>query len=139
MQFSGNSFALVRVDGELIRSCAHAKRREQPSVLLPVPAASRPNPETPEKTGREHSMRYEPEFAWPARRKATSRRDPESALNQHVSESMEIRHFLKAAAGFANSEVPESIAGTAPCPLIPSLNTKPLAAGSSRECDNRPH
>lgn len=115
MELSGYSLVLLREDGEFILCRAHARRREQLSVLLLVPVAGRPGAETLEKPDRERSLRNEREYAWPAGPKVTSRRDSEIALNQHLSESIETRHALNVAAVFATAELPGTIVGTAPC------------------------
>ena len=67
VQLSEYSLESLRNDGEFILYRAHAKQRELPSVLLLVPASTRPSPETFKKIDHEYSLRSELDSAWAVR------------------------------------------------------------------------
>jgi hypothetical protein len=75
MQLLGYSLDCLHDDGELILYLAHAKLSEPPSVLLLVPASTRPRLQTLKKIHHEYSLRSELDSAWAVRPLDLSERD----------------------------------------------------------------
>src|SRR5258708_22251735 len=113
MQLSKYSLERLRDDGEFILYRAHAKQIEPPSVLLQVPASTRPSPGTLKKIDHEYSLRGELDSAWAVRPLALSERSGQKALvledpggetlDGFISGPMEMTQFLGFSVGLATA------------------------------------
>src|SRR5229473_5898495 len=114
MQLSKYSLERLRDDGEFILYRAHAKQIEPPSVLLQVPASTRPSPETLKKLDHEYSLRGELDSAWAVRPLDLSERSGQTTLVLEdpggetldgfiAGGAMEIMQFLGFAVGLARA------------------------------------
>jgi serine/threonine protein kinase len=80
MQLSGYSLVRLRDNGEFILYRAYPTQTELSSVLLLVPFATHPSPETLKKIDHEYSLRRELNSAWAVRPLALSERDGQATL-----------------------------------------------------------
>jgi hypothetical protein len=80
MQLSGYSLVRLRDNGEFILYRAYPTQTELSSVLLLVPFATHPSPETLKKIDHEYSLRRELNSAWAVRPLALSERDGQTTL-----------------------------------------------------------
>src|SRR5215469_12878309 len=113
MQLLEYSLKRLRDDGEFILYRAHATQREPHSVLLLVPASTRPSPETLKKLDHEYSLRSELDSPWAVRPLALSERgeqvtlvleDPGGeTLDGFISGAMDLTQFLRFGIGLATA------------------------------------
>src|ERR1700721_116668 len=80
MQLSGYSLVRLRDNGKFILYRAYPTQTELSSVLLLVPFATHPSPETLKKIDHEYSLRRELNSAWAVRPLALSERDGQATL-----------------------------------------------------------
>jgi PAS domain S-box-containing protein len=109
----GYSLDRLRDDGEFTLYRAHAQQTELPSVLLLVPASTRPSPETLKKIDHEYSLRSDLDPAWSVRPLALSERDAQptlvledpggETLDELLSQEMGITQSLRIAVGLAKA------------------------------------
>jgi serine/threonine protein kinase len=113
VQLSGYSLDRLRDDGEFILYRARAAETERPSILLLVPASTRPTLETLKKIDHEYSLSSDLDTAWAVRPVSVSERgaqitlvleDPGGkTLDGLISGAMAMPQFLKLAVGVATA------------------------------------